>query len=101
MTWEPGDLALCVRRCRVRPPGNHSVGGSFKVRIGGLYTVHRVIDTSWYEPYASIGVVTILCFVGDPENAIRGWDARCFIKVTPGEDVIREQDADAPLEWVG
>lgn len=99
--WQPGDLALCVRRGIL---DHVCPAGVIVPLVGGVYTVSRV----WMHPEGC----RCLDFDGvengnpDPHSRIPFWgfDADRFVKVTPPEadefdreviDLLNKQEVSA------
>ncbi len=78
--WKDGDLALCIKGGKVNP--NEPDADTYP-RTGAVYTVRRYGEALFFS-----GLGEALWFYDAPINTIeeRVWDAKRFVKVTPGEE---------------
>ncbi|SCY69530.1 hypothetical protein SAMN05660666_02519 [Novosphingobium aromaticivorans] len=93
MNWQPGDLALCVSGRGPNEPRAEAIAGHKIPKRGGIYTVESFLYWDIYPALVLVG--------HHSRHGSRGWDAGCFVKVTPGTEIKgAEKDNRLPVKVI-
>jgi hypothetical protein len=77
--WQPGDLALCLKRTHPKFPGQIAT----RLVVARLYTVERVgRPTPWLDGERALGLSEVKTL---QRNS--GWPETLFVKITPGQEL--------------